>query len=607
MPVRKIRSIAAAWNDFWFADAPPHSLGLLRILAGAMLFYTVFVWGLKFQDFLGDDGFNSAALLKELQIPTAPTAFLSFWWIVPEQYVQTVHIASLTILALFTLGIFTRLTSLLSLLIAVSYSHRAMLANYGLDQINSILIFYLTLSRCGDAYSFDRLAYRYRQARRQLHLGVIPSISQPTAHWTNNLATRLLQFHYCVIYFAAGTSKLQGESWWNGEALYRALVNYEYQTLDLTWLARYPYVLNFLTHLTIFWEISFCFLVWNRHLRPLVLLLGTGMHLGIGAFFGMWTFGSAMIFGYLAFISPTTVRWALTPLVAIFASNQQVLRLHKGLAAKRGRITRKLAFDFFDRVLIEITANHSPTPRFNIPTEPLFEPPETLPVASPTPLPQPIPEPLNTDIITAAAPTPDIIDRAVVAPDLYVAEVSASDDHTSNSNTLRSLSAEIGPILILCSAGPSEQHARLIDYLTKHGYTCAVTRNIADARELTSFHQSKACLLWLDATLNSLLELTGRSTTNNGHASGHRHASLPMILRIQIPEQDLPSDSDLLPSNVRIISTASTFRTLRLAIEGLIETPVDRTPPPSDTVPVASSPAPFESLDPQDAFPPPRG
>jgi len=128
------------------------------------------------------------------------------------------------------------------------------------------------------------------------------TIVQPSM-WAN-LSQRLVQVHLCVIYLFAGISKLQGELWWNGYALWNVAANYEYQSGDMTWLAYAPWFCNFLTLLTIAWEISFFALVWPRQTRLIVLFLGAGMHFGIGAFCGMWTFGLMMIFMYLGFLPP---------------------------------------------------------------------------------------------------------------------------------------------------------------------------------------------------------------------------------------------------------------------------------------------------------------
>jgi hypothetical protein len=73
-------------------------------------------------------------------------------------------------------------------------------------------------------------------------------------------------------------------------------------------LAWYPEILDLATHVVILWELSFAYLIWVRPLRPFMLAIGVLMHLGIGAFLGMWTFGLIMIFGYVAFLQPQTVR-----------------------------------------------------------------------------------------------------------------------------------------------------------------------------------------------------------------------------------------------------------------------------------------------------------
>jgi hypothetical protein len=63
--------------------------------------------------------------------------------------------------------------------------------------------------------------------------------------------------------------------------------------------------------LTLFYEISFIFLIWNRTLRPIMLFLALMMHLGIGLFMGLGTFSAIMLTGCLAFVAPTSLRWLL--------------------------------------------------------------------------------------------------------------------------------------------------------------------------------------------------------------------------------------------------------------------------------------------------------
>jgi len=297
--VQRAKNAWDAWNGFWFTPADPTVLGLIRLLTGGMLVYTLLVWGIQLQSFLGPDGFNGTDAVSVVQEDMlAPT----FWWWVPEAWMMPVHIGCLAVVFLFMAGTATRVTSILSFLIVISYSHRAHMSNYGLDQINAILTFYLCIGPSGAALSVDRLIERWKSRRR----GTGPR-PDPEHSMSAGLAVRLMQIHFCVIYFYSGVSKLQGTAWWNGEAIWMAFTNGEYQTVDMTWIAWYPWVSDLMTHTTVLWELSFCALVWVRPVRPIVLVMGAVMHLGIGAMMGMWTFGLIMIFGHISFWPDSSV------------------------------------------------------------------------------------------------------------------------------------------------------------------------------------------------------------------------------------------------------------------------------------------------------------
>jgi hypothetical protein len=114
----------------------------------------------------------------------------------------------------------------------------------------------------------------------------------------------------CIFYLFAGLSKVQGMSWWNGQAMWMTFANLEYQSVDMTWLAWHPWVVDFLTHISVALEIAFCVLVWVPLLRPLVLAGMVLLHLGIGACMGLWTFSLIMIVGCMAFLPADSLgRW----------------------------------------------------------------------------------------------------------------------------------------------------------------------------------------------------------------------------------------------------------------------------------------------------------
>ena len=119
-----------------------------------------------------------------------------------------------------------------------------------------------------------------------------------------NIAVRLIQCHMCVVYLFAGLGKLLGPSWWAGTALWGAFANFEYQTLDMTWVAWHPLLVNLITQTILVWEITYIGLVWPRLTRPMVIAMSVPLHLGIAVCMGMITFGLIMIVANMAFIPP---------------------------------------------------------------------------------------------------------------------------------------------------------------------------------------------------------------------------------------------------------------------------------------------------------------
>ena len=134
----------------------------------------------------------------------------------------------------------------------------------------AMLTLYLAISRCGDAFSIDS-----RRAKKK-------SNDKSSVSVMNAIATRLIQVHLCIVYLFAGLGKCQGDKWWDGEAIWGAIANHEYQTVDMLWLSEHMWLVAVITMVALFWEVSYVALIWPRLTRPVVMLLAIPMHLGIG-------------------------------------------------------------------------------------------------------------------------------------------------------------------------------------------------------------------------------------------------------------------------------------------------------------------------------------
>ena len=302
-----------AWNRFWFTPTDPATYSLIRLFAGAMLFYTHLIWSLDLQAFLGPQGWLPVDFLHgQIQVePNADGNLVPMWsvWSIffhLEQPWQLwcVHGFALLVFFCLTVGWFSRTAALLAFLLAVSYAHRVSPgAFFGLDKTNCMLALYLVLGPCGAEYSLDRI-FRLRR-------GDTTAVAPSTAA---NVAIRLIQLTLCIVYLFAGLAKLLGENWQAGTAVWWAVANLEYQSLDMTWLAQWPVLVALATHASVFWELFYCCTIWNRFTRPLALWMAVLVHSGIALSMGMITFGLAMLIANLAFISPQTVRRWFDPL-----------------------------------------------------------------------------------------------------------------------------------------------------------------------------------------------------------------------------------------------------------------------------------------------------
>ncbi len=310
---RELRQAAVAgWNRFWFAPTDPATYCLIRLLAGSMLFYTHLVWTKGLLDFFGPHPWLNA---EALAISAAESSawlysFSYLWWLGESPTLLWIaHLAALAVFAMLALGWHSRVVSVLAFIIAASYANRSPVSLFGLDQINCLLAMYLMLGPSGACYSLDRWLQKRRWQKAHGESPQAAAALPPIAPSIGaNVGIRFIQLHMCVIYLFAGLGKLAGTSWWDGTAIWGSVANLEYQSIDMTWLWAHPLLINVLTHVTVWWEVSYPALVWPRLTRPIVIALAVPLHLGIAFFLGMITFGTVMLFGNLAFVSPWIVR-----------------------------------------------------------------------------------------------------------------------------------------------------------------------------------------------------------------------------------------------------------------------------------------------------------
>lgn len=306
-----------------FHDLLPPAPHDRKVVVQLLLDTTPIDWQ-AFQDFVRD--------LKD-RTPADREEFMSYFmtWAIPKQITRaqgmpqyspwfhvvdlrilwTVHILHLAGIVAFMVGWQTRVTSVLTWLIGLSYINRAQPYLFGQDTMMNLAHFYLMMSPCGARWSVDRNL----QKRRAIAAGepvppVRPSVSA-------GFILRVFQIQYCLMYMSAGLSKLKGPSWWNGTALFGCLNNAEFSPMHikvyrdfLYWLCShrvaYELVNSGVVIYTLLLEISFPFVVWTP-LRPVMVAGALILHTGISFLMGLNAFGLYMFALLLAWFPAATI------------------------------------------------------------------------------------------------------------------------------------------------------------------------------------------------------------------------------------------------------------------------------------------------------------
>lgn len=172
-----------------------------------------------------------------------------------------------------------RAMAVVAWLIQFSMSNSGLFTTYGVDAFLQICLFYCAVFPVGASLSLD--------ARRRGTRG------EPTPQ--ARLALRVLQIHLCLVYFSSAAVKVSGVQWWNGEAIWRAVMQPQFAQYDLSWLAHWPLVAMLAGWGTLVVEGGYAFLVWPRRTRLPWVGLTIALHAGIALFLGLWLFGAMMI------------------------------------------------------------------------------------------------------------------------------------------------------------------------------------------------------------------------------------------------------------------------------------------------------------------------
>jgi hypothetical protein len=321
-PAAAPAGIIGSWVNFWFAAVDSVGLHAVRVLAGLLFLFWLLPFAGQHQALFGLNGWFDARAYREWsRLPDLPPHLFS-WSLVylcgadPSPVVLgAVYWGSIAAIALFTLGLWTRLTGVLTWVAVVSYT-ASPAVSYDADPLLVMLAFYLMLGYLllGQRAPRQSLLTRLLGPRERWLFGRAAPAGESVAA---NLALRLFQVHFAIAMVGSGFHKLQIKEWWNGLASW-FYVNPPFRTTPDAVRSFAPNAEAFLvlftlaSYLVLAWQFGFPAFAWRRGGWRVVLLGGAAL-----AWFAcaLWVplplFGPLMLVACLAYLSPPEWRRVL--------------------------------------------------------------------------------------------------------------------------------------------------------------------------------------------------------------------------------------------------------------------------------------------------------
>jgi hypothetical protein len=347
-------NLRAGWVRFFFTPADAIPLHVVRLLGGLLLLGWLLSSIGQVADLYGLQGwFDRQAYTEASRFPGGPPKPITWSALYlagdSPHALLGLYVASLAVLALFALGIGTRLTGLLSWVIVASFTANPAVDTEA-DALLLLLSFYLMLGyllldggssgRLLDwlrgralVWPVDRLWARWRGR------AVLPEKPSAAANFT----LRLLQVHLAIVIAVSGLHKLQFGDWWAGLAFWYLLYPAGETTVaqvqatagdargSLAMLAAAAYA-------TLAWQVTFPLFAWRPRWR-LVLLGGAVVGwLGTAFLYRLPFFGPAVLAACLSYVSGAEWRWLAGWVVRLWKAGQsKEVPLPEEVPAGRGK------------------------------------------------------------------------------------------------------------------------------------------------------------------------------------------------------------------------------------------------------------------------------
>jgi len=277
-----------ALDKFFFTEHPTYNLAFFRIVWGSLVFLNVLFEIGNIADFYGPEAIVSLETVSS----RIRHFHFSLFHLFKESLATAYGIYFFTLISLMmvTIGYYTRVFLFFSLIGLVSLHMRNTWILSSADVLIRCIFFILIWSPCYNVLSIDSWLANKRGEPKPVN----------ASQWT----WRLIQMQIAVVYLWTFWSKVKGENWIDGSAVYYATRLETMRNFTIPWLLDTKVIIKFLTWGTLAIELALGTLVWFKKTRTVVILLGISLHLGIEVAMAIPFFEWIMIVLLMNFYTP---------------------------------------------------------------------------------------------------------------------------------------------------------------------------------------------------------------------------------------------------------------------------------------------------------------
>ncbi len=292
-----MESIKTAYN-YWFKFGSPVAMGVFRAIMSGLIFINFCMISLFYQDWFSEKGYVPnwlAAFWLDKDVNLTANGQLRvpridlLYGVTDERVLWAFNIIVILAALLSSLGLFTRVSTIVLAIGVVSFHHRNAAILHGGDTVIRVCAIYMALAPSGAAFSLDRFF--------AVRAGRAPLIPPEVSLWPQ----RLIAYNCSLVYFTTTWAKWFGSLWKAGAATWYPARLHEFDRFPVPkFFNDFPMV-YLTTYGTLAVEFALATLVWFKPLRKWILISGICLHMFIEYSMNIPLFSYLMITMYIAY------------------------------------------------------------------------------------------------------------------------------------------------------------------------------------------------------------------------------------------------------------------------------------------------------------------